>query len=426
MIAALWSATATAAAPALRVMLRRRLARGKEIEARLPERFGIAGLARPPGKLLWLHAASVGETASALPLVASLPPRVSVLFTTGTVTSAALLATRLEEMGLEEMGLKTRVFHQFVPLDVPAWAARFLDHWRPDAACFLESELWPNLLAAARRRRIPMALANARLSDRSAAAWARVPGFAAGVLGSFTWVAAQSADDATRLRRAGAGQVDAPGNLKFASPPLPAAQGAVPALLDALGGRPRWLAASTHPQDDAIVLEAHRVLSARHPGLLTAIVPRHPERGVALAKATGARCRSRGEGPPEDGGIWVADTLGELGLFYRCFPLVMMGKSFGQGREGGGQNPWEPAQLGGAILCGPAMGNFAETVSRLTAAGALLTAADPAALIALLDALLSDPTRAADMGRSARLATQGAGDLPAKLAARLTQLMGPD
>jgi 3-deoxy-D-manno-octulosonic-acid transferase len=419
-IAALWSATATAAAPALRGMLRRRLARGKEIEARLPERYGTASLARPPGKLLWLHAASVGETVSALPMIAALPPQIRVLFTTGTVTSATLLATRLNELALNH-----RVLHQFVPLDVPAWAARFLDHWRPDAACFLESELWPNLLAAARSRHIPMALINARLSPRSATAWSRMPGFASQVLGSFAWVAAQSAEDAERLRRAGAVLVDSPGNLKFAAPPLPAAEGAVQTLLNVLGGRPRWLAASTHPHDDAIILQAHRALAARHPNLLTTIVPRHPERGAQLAETTQAPRRSLGEAPPPASGIWIADTLGELGLFYRCFPLVLMGKSFAQGREGGGQNPWEPAQLGCAIVTGPAMGNFPEAVSRLSSAGALLTTPDPDALIAALDSLLSNPAQAAEMGQAARQATATARDLPAILAARLTHLMEP-
>jgi 3-deoxy-D-manno-octulosonic-acid transferase len=270
-----------------------------------------------------------------------------------------------------------------------------------------------------------MALVNARLSQRSAAAWARVPGFASRVLGSFAWVAAQSAEDAARLRHAGAMLVEAPGNLKFAAPPLPAGETAVRALLDRVGNRPRWLAASTHPSDDAIILQAHRALAARHPGLLTAIVPRHPERGTALAQATGAPRRSLGEAPPDGAGIWVADTLGELGLFYRCFPLVMMGKSFGQGREGGGQNPWEPAQLGCAVISGPAMGNFTETVSRLHSAGALITAPDAAGLIATLDTLLADPAQAAEMGCKARHATATAGGLPATLAARLTHLMEP-
>ena len=301
----------------------------------------------------------------------------------------------------------------------PAWAARFLDAWRPDAACFLESELWPNLLAACAARRIPVALVNGRLSARSARQWARVPTFAREVLGRFAWVAAQSAEDAGRLSALGARAVDAPGNLKFAAAPLPADAAELARLQALLGERPRWLAASTHPADDAIVAACHAALSLRHPGLLTAIVPRHPERGAAIAVACGGARRASGDAPPPDG-LYVADTLGELGLFYRCFPLVLIGKSFA---GGGGQNPWEPAQLGCAVVCGPDMQNFPDAVTRLAGAGALVQVPDEAALVEALDALLRDPARLADAGEAGRRATEIAGDLPSVLAARLMAMM---
>ncbi len=395
-------------------MLQRRAARGKEVAPRLAERRGFANGARPPGRLLWLHAASVGEALSALPLVAAMPPELTILFTTGTVTSAHLLDARLQEAGLAG-----RVLHRFVPLDVPAWAARFLDAWRPDAACFLESELWPNLLAACAARHVPVALVNARLSARSARQWARAPAFAREVLGRFAWIAAQSEDDAARLLALGAASVDAPGNLKFAAPPLPVNAAELARLQTKLGGRPRWLAASTHPADDAIVAACHTALSARHPGLLTAIVPRHPERGAALAACYGAPRRALGEGPPE-AGMWVADTIGELGLFYRCFSPVLMGKSFG---GGGGQNPWEPAQLGCAVLCGPDMQNFTDSVTRLREAGTLVQVPDEASLVEALDALLSRPADQAQSGDAGRAATASATDLPRLLAGRLTALI---
>ena len=414
MIRRAWWLAATAAAPALRLMLRRRARRGKEDPARLAERRGYPGATRPPGRLLWLHAASVGETLSALPLVAALPADVTVLFTTGTLTSARLLAARLHEAGLAP-----RVLHRFVPLDVPAWAARFLDAWRPDAACLLESELWPNLLAACAARRIPVALVNARLSARSARQWARVPGFARAVLGRLAWVAAQSGADADRLAALGAPRVDAPGNLKQAAAPLPVDAAELARLQALLGDRPRLLAASTHPADDTIVAACHAALGARHPGLLTIMVPRHPERGAALAACYGAARRGAGEPPPQ-AGLWVADTLGELGLLYRCCPLVLMGKSFA---AGGGQNPWEPAQLGCAIVCGPDMQNFTETVAQLAAAGALTQVADSAALVEALDLLLRDPARLAQAGESGRRATATATDLPHLLAGRLLALM---
>ncbi len=412
-----WHAGAQVAAPILRQMLRRRIATGKEIAERLPERFGQASLPRPQGRLLWLHAASVGEMVSALPLLAALPDATHILFTTGTVTSARLLEERLAETDLAH-----RVIHQFVPLDVPAWAARFLDQWSPDAACFMESELWPNLLAACRQRRIPVALVNARLSARSASRWARVPALASRVLGQFAWISAQSAEDADRLARLAGHDVDAPGNLKLSAAELPANPEDVRRLAKAAGQAPRWLAASTHPQDDAWIADLHRTLAARHPGLITAVAPRHPDRGADI----GPNRWSQGAEPAP--GLWVADRLGQMGALYRTFPIVVMGKSFGPDRfskvsHGGGQNPWEPAQLGCAILCGPAMQNFTEAVARLHDAGGLLTATDPVHLSDTLNSLLHEPARAAAMGAAARQATACHNALPQLLADRVAVLL---
>ena len=414
----LWAAATTLAAPALRIMLRRRLAHGKEDAARLAERYGTETQPRPAGRLLWLHAASVGECMSALPLLQALPAELTILFTTGTRTSAALLASRLPVMNLA-----CTVLHRYVPLDVPAWAARFLDHWRPDTACFLESELWPNLLAGCRRRGIPAALVNARMSPRSARGWALVPGLARDMLGGFALVAARSEQDAARLRALGATNVVTWGDLKSVADVLPVDPGAFDALAARLGRAPRWLAASTHPADEPAVIAAHRALAMRHPGLITAIVPRHPERGAALAASLGAPRRSEGAFPPPEGGIWVADTLGELGLMYSCFPTVFMGKSF---PPGGGQNPWEPARLGCAIATGPAMGNFEDAVSVLLQAGALHQVTDADALAGWLDAMLTDPAARDRMGRAARAATRPGGDLIPRLAGRLLRLTGSD
>ncbi len=313
---ALWAVATTLAAPGLRLLLWHRLRRGKEMAGRLAERCGIDATPRPAGRLLWLHAASVGETVSILPVLAALgaqAPALTVLLTTGTVTSARLLAHRLEA------GLEEQVLHRFVPLDVPGWVARFLDHWRPDAAGFVESELWPNLLFACRRRGVPVMLVNARMSARSLAGWRRVPGFARAVLGCFARVQARSPTDAARLAALGAPRVSAPGDLKFAAPPLPVDAVELARLQAALDGRPVWLAASTHPGEEAAVFATHRALAPAHPGLLTILVPRHPERGAAIAGAAGdvpLHRRSAGEAPPAQG-VWLADTLGELGLWYR-------------------------------------------------------------------------------------------------------------
>lgn len=409
-----WAIAAGGAAPLLRVMLRRRAASGKEVAARLGERFGIEAAPRPSGRLLWLHAASVGEALSALPVLEALPAGIFTLFTTGTVTSARLLAQRLPAAGLD-----ARVMHRFVPLDVPRWVARFLDHWRPDLAVFVESEIWPNTLAACRTRNIPTVLLNARMSVRSAARWCHVPAFAAELISSFAWIAAQSDADARRLVSLGGRHVEAPGNLKFAASDLPADEAELARLRHVVGDRPRWLAASTHPSDEEAVAEVHDKLAAAHPGLLTAIVPRHPERGAAIAAMLGgAPRRALGQDPGE--GIWIADTLGEVGLLYRLFPTVFMGKSFG---GGGGQNPLEPARLGCAVATGPATDNFADAVAALRAAGGLAVVADPAELAIWVDAMLRDPAARMAIGVAAQAVARSQAELPARIAAQLTQMI---
>ncbi|CAG4917002.1 unnamed protein product [Acidocella sp. C78] len=394
---------ATAAiAPLLPLWLARRVRRGKEIAGRLPERYGIAGLARPPGRLVWVHAASMGETMSALGLIDALADTATVLLTTGTRTAAALAESR------------ARALHQFVPLDVAAHAARFLDHWRPDAAIFLESEIWPNLLAALDARRIPRFLFNARLSARSAARWRRAPGLARALFGGFRLIAAQSAPDADALRGLGLTRVETWGNLKFAAPDLPDDPAARAALAAAAAG-PFILAASTHSGEDAPVIAAHRRLRETRPGLVTIIAPRHPERAAAIADLAGdlrvAR-RSRGEAPPA-GGLYIADTLGELGLFYRLAAVSFIGGSL---VPVGGHNMIEAAQLGCPVLTGPHLANFAEAAATLRASGALADLAGPDDLAPGFAALLDDPARRAAMAASGRTACAGLADLPARLA----------
>jgi 3-deoxy-D-manno-octulosonic-acid transferase len=418
MLSVLWARTASLIAPGLRLMLRLRAARGKEIAGRLPERFGVDPTPRPSGRLLWLHAASVGETVSILPVLSVLAEQAHVLLTTGTVTSATLLASWLPELGLQG-----RVLHRFVPLDVPAWAARFLDHWRPDAAGFVESELWPNLLRACQERRIPAMLVNARMSPRSFAGWSRVPGLARDVLGCLVQVQAQGEADAKRLRRLGAVCVTAPGDLKFAAAPLPADPGELERLGALLAGRPVWLAASTHPGEDELVFAAHRALAPAHPGLLTILVPRHPERGAriaALANGTPTTRRAAGEAPPSEAGVWIADTLGELGLFYRLAPIVFVGRSLL--RPGGGQNPLEPARLGCAVAVGPHTGNFIDRAIVLEQAGALARVTNAKGLAAWVDAMLRDPARRQAMGAAAAEASGRYADLPRRTAEALLAL----
>jgi len=422
LLASGWGATATLAAPTLRLMLRLRLRRGKEVAGRLLERRGIDPSSRPPGRLIWLHAASVGETTSVLPVLPELAeraPDLTVLVTTGTVTSAELLGRRLPELGLER-----RVLHRFVPLDVPAWVQRFLDHWQPDAAGFVESELWPNLLGACRARHVPVMLINARLSDRSLARWRRVPGLARHVLAGFARVQARSETDAARLRQLGCHGVTTPGDLKLAAPPLPADEVELQRLRGMLSGRPVWLAASTHPGEEALIFRAHQALAAGHSRLLTIIAPRHPERGAAIAAEAGgiqiAR-RSLGQAPPDDG-VWIADTLGELGLLYRLSSIAFVGRSLLP--PGGGQNPLEPARLSCAIAAGPHTANFADHIAMLHAAGALTIVGDAEELARWVDALLCDPDRRRVMAEAGATAVHCRGDdLPGRTATALLELL---
>ena len=423
----LWAALTRVSAPALRVMLRRRVASGREIAARLPEREAIDSAPRPDGRLLWLHAASLGETVSILPVLTELARAPgTILLTTGTVTSQRLLAQRLPELGLPELGLPDlglgeRVITRFVPLDVPAWAARFLDHWRPDAAAFVESEIWPNLLGAAARRGIPLMLINARLSARSLGRWQMAPRTVRMILSWFAVIHPQSRQDGDRFAGLGAARVLPAGNLKLAAPPLPVDHQALSHLSSLIGG-PAWVAASLHRGEDELVLAAHRRLSATHPGLLTIIVPRHPDRGEAIAAlADGAPRRSRGEPPPRGGGVWIVDTVGELGLVYRLAPVAFVGGSL---VRHGGQNPAEPVRLGRAVAVGTNTANFADMVTLLRDGGALVEVADAQALSDWVDARLRDPWGTTAIGQKGVALLQGYSSLPAEIAAVLAELAG--
>ena len=294
-----------------------------------------------------------------------------------------------------------------MPVDLPAAVNRFLDHWRPDLAIWVESELWPNLVLAAARRHVPMALVNGRMSAASAQGWARLPGLARGLMQAFAIIMAQSEADAERFRSLGARKVSVPGNLKVAAEPLAAEAQALARLQAALGTRPRWLAASTHAGEERIAAQAHLQLRDRHPGLITLIVPRHPARGGEIAAemaSLGLRVarRANGDLPEARTDIYLADTLGELGLFYRAAPLAFVGNSL---MPGGGHNPLEPARLGAMVLSGPRTANFTDAFAALVAGDAARIVADGEALTAAVASLLADPQVVAEAGaRAAKIA----------------------
>lgn len=376
-------------APAFRGLLRARLRRGKEHATRLAERMGQPGLPRPPGKLVWFHAASVGEAQSTLILVNALLtrfPDLHILVTTGTLSSASLMQQRLPP----------RAIHQFYPLDHPEWVEAFLNHWMPDMILWMESELWPNMLKAIRDRDIHCVLINARMSRRSYRRWKRFRETAATLLSAFDLCLAQTETDAESFLKLRAINVHVRDNLKYSADPLPFDPAALDQLQTAITGRPVWLYASTHDGEEELACAIHKKLQQNHPALLTVIVPRHPERRndiLAQCRKQGLQARLRGETltpPAPEDQIYIADTLGELGLFYRLCPVACIGRSFSKD-GGGGHNPIEAAQLGCAVLHGPAIQNLKQIFSEMDDAGAAQKAATPDALFTTLDHLLSTP-----------------------------------
>jgi 3-deoxy-D-manno-octulosonic-acid transferase len=400
-----------AATPLMPRLLARRLARGKEHETRLGERRGEPSLPRPDGPLVWVHGASVGEMLAVVPLIDRIRARgFAVLVTSGTVTSAALAAQRLPDGAM----------HQFIPVDMPSYAARFLDHWRPDLALFVESDLWPNLIVGCSARKIPMILVNGRISERSFRRWRRLPGASAALLGRFDLCLAQSAANEQRLVQLGAPRVVSTGNLKLDVPAPPADTATLHRFNALIGLREVVAAASTHPGEETAVIAAHRRLRDKHPNLLTVIAPRHPDRGPSIAeiaKVAGLTVgmRSRGELPKRDVDVFVADTLGELGLIYRIAPIVFMGGSL---VRHGGQNPIEAIRLGAAVLHGPHVWNFAELYAALDEAHGAALIADEEALTANLADWLADQTaRTAAAKAGAEVVEKLSGALERTLAA---------
>ena len=407
----LYSALTWPLTPMAMVYLARRRKRGKEHPLRFRERRGLPNATRPDGPLVWLHAASVGEATAVLSLIEHLldaRPTLEILVTTGTVTSAQLLETRLP----------ARARHQFVPADLPGWTARFVEHWHPDLAIWVESKLWPNLIFAAHARNIPLVLVNGRLSARSYGRWRHWPGLIAPVLSAFDLCLAQDQHQAERFRALGARQVAAVGDLKAAAPALPFDAAELLRLRGLIGSRPLWLAASTHAGEEKIAAQVHRDVAARHPGLLTIIAPRHPARGEAVgAMLTGQGLRTarraRGETVTRETQVYLADTMGELGLFYRLAGIAFVGGSLA---AKGGHNPFEAARLGCAVLHGPDMSNCAAMADALAAAGAAETVNGAAGLAQAVSALVADQRlRAERAAAGIGVAAAGLGTLDAVL-----------
>lgn len=408
------------AAPLLPVILDRRARAGKEDPERRHERLGRPRIRRPEGRLIWLHGASVGESlvlATLVDRMAAGDPELEFLVTTGTVTSAKLMARRLPPQAK----------HQYIPVDTPGAVRRFLDHWQPDLGIFAESELWPNLLVEARHRAIPMALVNARMNAASLARWRRRGDAVRSLLDTFAWIGA--ADTRTRdgLEDLTGREIVLAGNLKLeARAPEPDA-GELSALESVISGRPVWLAASTHAGEDETVLSAHELVRKTQPGALLILAPRHPERGPALAELVRARgfhlaCRSTGEVPDGQDTVWLADTLGEMSLWFALAPAAFIAGSLKAGI--GGHNPIEASQAGACVITGPHVDSFDDIYTAYR---------DHAAMLEVDDALtLSEAVEQVWQGRAPgkavadRAIAAASGGAMATTLAALHSLLAPD
>ena len=385
------------ATPALPAVLDRRARRGKEDPGRRNERLGYPDRPRPDGVLVWMHGASVGESlvlASLADALVETRPDLNILVTTGTTTSADILSRRLPP----------RAFHQYVPVDTPGAARRFMAHWAPDLAVFAESELWPNLIVAAHRHSVPLMLVNARMNARSIRSWHRRPDTARWLLGRFDWIGAADIRTRDGLEDLTGYRMRLPGNLKLEARPLAPPADAFTAAAEALAGRRVWLAASTHDGEDAIVLDAHKQLLARHPDACLILAPRHPERadGIALKIADAgltALRRSAGGLPDAHCQVWLADTLGEMALWYGLAPAALIAGSLLP--DIGGHNPVEASQGGSAVISGPHVASFDDLYAAYRRHNAMITAVDAGELAGAVDCIWSGSGPAQDAAMAA-------------------------
>lgn len=381
-------------------ILKRRVKSGKEDETRTGERKGIASLSRPAGTLIWMHGASVGETSMLLPLIRRLledDPKLHILVTSGTMTSAKIMAERLPD----------RAFHQMVPLDGPTFVARFLAHWQPDLAVWAESEIWPNLVLQTKAARAKMALINARMNQSSIDRWRDKRGFARKVFSCFDMILPADTLTHNALKFLGGNVISQVGNLKWSAPALEFDKSEASKLREAAGHRPIWLAASTHAPEEAYILTAHLSGPAKKSKALLIWVPRHPERGAdvaALCAGQDIAVRSKGDALTEDTSIYIMDTLGEMGLALDLATVAFVGGSLDKSLTG--HNPLEPARANVPILTGPYVDSFTEIYAELFNHNAAMRVKSAKQLEKSVMALLMDPIAARQMAGRAKLLAQ--------------------
>ncbi len=352
--------------------IEKRKENGKEDIKRFNERLGKPTMPRPEGKLFWLHGASVGESLSMLPLIDKLLltyPEAHVMVTTGTTTSAELMGKRLPE----------RAFHQYIPIDNPTFTKRFVKHWQPDVALWFESELWPAMLSTIKSKNIPLILVNGRISNRSFKRWQQFDFVCKELLSCFTYCLGQSDEDAYRLKVLGAKEAECLGNLKYAGLPLPVDEAKKKEIEAQINGRTVWLASSTHDDEEMRIARFNIELKKEFPDLLLIVAPRHPNRGEEIQKRMQEELnlkvslRSKNEPITEETDVYVANTIGELGLWYNICPIVFVGGSL---IPHGGQNFMEPSRCRDAVIVGPHMHNFTDAMNRAQKADAVTQVKD--------------------------------------------------
>lgn len=370
----------------IRRYIEKRKKMGKEDVKRFNERVGRPTKPRPDGRLIWLHGASVGESISMLPLINRLLeiyPDAHVMVTTGTTTSAEVMAKRLPE----------RAFHQYLPIDNPVFAARFVRHWQPTIALWFESEFWPAMLSTIKRRNIPLILINGRISNKSFKRWQQFDFVIKEILDCFTACLGQSEEDAYRLRALGAKDAMCLGNLKYAGLPIPVDEEKKKEIQDEIGSRPVWLVSSTHSDEESKIGRYLKELSAKHEGLLTIIAPRHPTRGVEIQNILKEKyqlktaLRSANEKITPETEVYIADTIGEMGIWYELCPIVFIGGSL---IPHGGQNFMEPSRCRDAVIVGPHMHNFTDAMNRAKRADGIIQVDETVDLIDMVDQLLNN------------------------------------
>jgi len=384
------------ASPLMPLILTQRLKNGKENRLRINERLGIASQPRPQGKLIWIHGASVGEANSVLPLIDAIIatfPDISILLTTVTVTSAELMAKRLP----------SSVIHQFIPIDTPEAVEKFIAHWQPNIALFVDSELWANLIFTTRKTGCVMGLVNARMSERSFKRWHLAKSFIKDQLACFDFCFAQSKLDAQRLQALGIGKINGVANLKYDALPLEFSPNELDILQKQIGNRKIWLAASTHSGEEEMIADVHIDLKKQFQDLLTIIVPRHAKRGEeiagCLADELNIAMRSRSQNISDKIDIYIADTMGELGLFYNLSQIVFIGGSL---VKHGGQNPLEAARLNCAIITGKYHRNFANLIEDMQTDSAIEVVDNLEDLKDRVGELLSSPEKISQMQSAAK------------------------